>query len=642
MTYYPNSFDDYIGQKAAVRLLKMKAQSARNRSVPMGPTLIYSPYAGVGKTALAELVAAQLGSRLTRQTEPLKPAQVPFLFAELKPGDCLLLDEALDLETPLPTPTGWVKLHDLHEGDLLFGADGSPVRVKRLTPIKTDATCYRVTFADGTSLVTDAGHRWLAEPRSGSRYLAQRVLTTEQMFEADRSHRIPMPAPIELPEADLPLDPYALGQWLGNGNQGQYYLNVRWELIEETLDQIPGSTVLGWTSISNESIIRLNLGVPARDALVDLGIYSRKAMPSAYLRGSIKQRLALVQGLMDSDGHITEEGFCTFSNANKSVVDGMAELLRSLGYKTVVKATTDNRRGVRGPYKQVWKVTFKGVPEMPPFRLRGTDRLTPRVQANAMLIVSIRRVESRPVRCIEVDSEDHLFLAGEGFTVTHNCHKQFQGGKARAEWLLAYLERGVIPTTIGERPAPPVTLIAATTDVGALSEPFLTRFETKLELDSYNDEEAASIANILAAKILVDENGLPAPTPEACMAAARGASNNPREIVHLWETLRDLIMSGESDTGIVNGDYDMTEVLDLVGVTPDGLDSRDRRYLKLLLENRGEAVGEGFLMASLGEDRRGIRVLERRLGDDKQLIRKTKGGRVLTPDGLERSRNLAA
>jgi Holliday junction DNA helicase RuvB len=314
MTYYPCSFEDYIGQKAAVRALKIKVQSARNRGVPMGATLIHSPYAGVGKSALAELVATHLGSRLTRQTEPLKPAQVPFLFAELKPGDVLLLDEV---------------------------------------------------------------------------------------------------------------------------------------------------------------------------------------------------------------------------------------------------------------------------------------------------------------------------------------HKQFQNGKANAEWLLAYLERNVIPTTVGERPAPPVTVIAATTDVGALSEPFLTRFETKLELDPYTDDEAASIAKILAQKILVDENGLPIPTREACAAAARAASNNPREIIHLWETLRDLIMSGESDTGIVNGDYDMTEVLDLVGVTPDGLDSRDCRYLSLLLQNRGDAVGERLLMDSLGEDRRGIRVLERRL-TDKQLVRKTKGGRVLTPDGIERSRKLAA
>lgn len=644
MTYYPSSFDDYIGQKGAVRTLRIKAQSARNRSVPMGPTLIYSPYAGVGKTALAELVAAQLGSRLIRQTEPLKPAQVPFLFAELKAGDVLFLDEALDLETPLPTPAGWTRLSDLREGDLLLGAEGEPVRVKRLTPIREGATCYRVTFADGTSLVTDAGHRWLAQPRvrGGSGYLAQRVLTTQQMFEDDRAHRVPMPASVDLPEADLPLDPYALGQWLGNGNQGQPYINVRWDLIEDTLDAIPGSSVLGWSAISGDSIIRLSLGESGKAALNELGILYKKAMPACYLRGSIRQRLALLQGLMDTDGHITAEGYCTFSNTNESIIDGAVELLRSLGYTAHKSLQTDRRLNYQGePFKACWKVHFKGEPDMPPFRLRGVDLLTVRKHSRHKLIVSIEPVESRPVRCIEVDSEDHLFLAGEGFTVTHNCHKQFQSGKARAEWLLAYLERGVIPTTIGERPAPPVTLIAATTDVGALSEPFLTRFETKLELDPYNDEEAASIALVLAQKILVDENGLPAPTVDACAAAARGASNNPREIIHLWETLRDLIMSGESDTGIVNGDYDMTEVLDLVGVTPDGLDSRDRRYLTLLLENRGDAVGEALLMNALGEDRRGIRVLERRLGD-KQLIRKTKGGRVLTPDGLERSRGLAA
>ena len=147
-------------------------------------------------------------------------------------GDMLVVDEALALDTPVPTPTGWTTVGEVEVGDYVVSPTGWPTKVTGLTPVRVGDT-FRLTTDRGEEIVTDAGHLWVAAPRThgGTNYLKYREVTTQEMFDRNTVWRIERPEPIVLPEAELPIDPYILGQWLGNGSRSQQHVAVRPEHV---------------------------------------------------------------------------------------------------------------------------------------------------------------------------------------------------------------------------------------------------------------------------------------------------------------------------------------------------------------------------------------------------------------------------
>ncbi|MFN7305326.1 MAG: phage terminase large subunit family protein, partial [Acetobacteraceae bacterium] len=161
-----------------------------------------------------------------------------------------------------------------------------------------------------------------------------------------------------------------------------------------------------------------------------LDLLENKHIPPAYLRASRSQRLDLVRGMMDSDGTITPDGKrCEFSNADPKLVNGMVELLRSLGYKPNVYFSASRRKVINGDdlvCQDYWRVSWTAYVEEPMFRL---SRKVARMRSIAhgrpgrsrrRRIISIEPTDSVPVRCIEVDSPNHLYLCGKGWVPTHN------------------------------------------------------------------------------------------------------------------------------------------------------------------------------------------------------------------------------
>lgn len=222
-------------------------------------------------------------------------------------------------------------------------------------------------------------------------------------------------------------------------------------------------------------------------------------------------------------------------------------------------------------------------------------------------------------------------------------HKQFENGKKGAEWLLTYLIDGLVPGPTGRnQPAPKVTVIGATTDVGVMGEPFLRRFPNQVPLEPYSDDEAQQIVATLSMRILDDEVGLPTPTPEVCAAIARAASNTPGDAVRILETVRDLVVAGELNEGISDGSYALTGALAMAGYTPDGLSVREQKCLIALHEDfRCEPTGERLLASRLGEEGGGLLRIANKL-TDKGLVLSTKQGRVLTDEGVRRTQELLA
>ena len=335
------------------------------------------------------------------------------LTAGLQAGQMIVIaarpamGKALALDTPIPTPTGWTTMGDIRLGDTILGADGHPTTVTNATDVMTGRPCFKVIFDDGTEIIADAEHQWLTETRASRRArssalagsgggrvwtsVGAQVRTTAEIREtvrcatADRraNHSIANTRPLQLPEADLLVAPYTLGIWLGDD-----------------------STALA----------------PSAESLRTLGVLNNKHIPMRYLRASEAQRRALLAGLLDSDGTVTNAGCIQFTVTNRQLALDTQELALSLGYRTGM--ATKKVKGSSEATSTAYKLTFSSSDSV--FALSRKKQMhrdrdsRPTAKRSSRYIVAVEPVDSVPVRCIEVDNEQHLFLASRAFVPTHN------------------------------------------------------------------------------------------------------------------------------------------------------------------------------------------------------------------------------
>lgn len=424
---------------------------------------------GMGETERADLDAL-LAKELTQKWLPNPGPQTE---AYLSKADLMLYGGAagggkmLALDTPIPTPFGWTTMGDISPGDTIFDNDGNPAKVTVVSPIRTDAKAYHLTFDDGEEITACADHLWVTMTdqeretlfKRDSEWKARRrakrpsratgnksaafmasiaarnakratesetmvpskgeVRTTQEIVDTllfrghRRNHSIRVAGAIDTLPAILPIDPYTLGAWLGDGssaNAGFTGVDPEiWEWIERAEYRMSHSTV----DPQHHHIMGLAKPLRALDLL------KNKHIPPIYLRGSIDQREALLQGLMDTDGHAALDGGCEFDNTNRRLIDGVYELVTSLGMKATI---TEGRAKLNGrDCGAKWRVKF--MTNRPVFHLaRKAARLKDKLRQTTRFryIVDAIEVDPVPMRCIAVDSPSRQYLAGRGFIPTHN------------------------------------------------------------------------------------------------------------------------------------------------------------------------------------------------------------------------------
>lgn len=346
--------------------------------------------------------------------------------------------KALALDTQIPTPSGWTTMGDIRDGDLVLGDDGKPCRVIKAHPVSLDRDCYEVVFDDGSRVTASAEHLWQTEhrrPKPGG----VTIKTTEEIAETLRNangkyqsanHSVRLSAALDLPDANLLVPPYVLGAWLGDGDTDCARLTCAYDdaqIIEEieacgqpVLEQRRHSNSTGRFSLSSGRGVR---GNTLMERLRKIGVLGNKHIPASYLRGSRAQRLALLQGLMDTDGSIAKTGQCEFTVTNKMLADGVLELAITLGLKaTIIEGRASlNGRDISAKYR----VGFFAPWDIPVFKLRRKSERQAQTHKRRRLssdrrIVSCKRVRSVPVRCITVDSANSMFLCGRQMIPTHN------------------------------------------------------------------------------------------------------------------------------------------------------------------------------------------------------------------------------
>lgn len=321
--------------------------------------------------------------------------------------------KGLALNTLIPTPSGFTTMGEIKVGDRLYDGKGNLTQVEAKSEVH-HKKCYELSFSSGDPVVADYDHRWLTIDLDGK----EKIMTTEEIANSSCAVRIPLTPGIHEAPVDLPIDPYLLGVWLGDGKHtsGELCLsdpNIWDEILERGYSLGPVQNDIR----GEDCEVRSVYGLVGK--LKELGVYGNKRIPAIYLRASEQQRKDLLAGLLDTDGSYNklrnEVAVCT---TKEWWVDGLKELVGSLGGKTTVCSYQTTGFGEKWDAKQVRIMTlfnpFK-VKEVP-FRLSKTAA----TKRTFKYVTSCVQVETVPTQCIKVTSPEHTYLFGKDFHVTHN------------------------------------------------------------------------------------------------------------------------------------------------------------------------------------------------------------------------------
>jgi N-acetylmuramoyl-L-alanine amidase len=339
----------------------------------------------------------------------------------------------LALDTAVPTPNGLVPLGEIQVGATVFDEHGAPCRV---TAVYDDIPqrAYRMVFDDGTEVLAGGEHQWVTLTRGQCHHHFRRdrprdrhrgprptsfprewarwgsVKTSDDLAATVRTpgggyrHSIPLAEPLDLPSRELPVDPYVLGAWLGDGGSRD---------------------AVNWRPPGLERDLRM------------LGVLGNEHVPADYLYASEPQRLALLQGLMDSDGHAGPGSAVEFCSTREQLAEAVLWLAASLGQRPRLTKGVAMLDGIdHGPkYRVSWRAT-RQVFTLPRKARKITGTWTR--ESGSRTLVGCDRVPVLPMRCLTVDSPSSMYLITDRCLPTHNT---CPGAIRKRQWASTVLPR---------------------------------------------------------------------------------------------------------------------------------------------------------------------------------------------------------
>lgn len=319
--------------------------------------------------------------------------------------------KALEVNTPIPTHDGWKEIGRLEVGDRIFDENGQVCSVVATSPIWKDRKLYRVEADDGSFVLADGEHEW--NVRLCRKRPVWKKKTTKYLFDrlSDRNPMIPRNGALVLPFVDLPIDPYVLGVWLGDGFSDHATITAHDDessFFRSEFDK------RGYKTTDRST--RFTFGVLGLiTKLKENNLHNNKHVPQQYFRASIEQRKELVRGLIDTDGYVSPvNGMIEFCNTNLQLAESVRELVHSLGYKCSLRTGEAKLNGrLIGPK---YRVNFF-APDLCSLPRKLKHCINPQ-KPNRYLTIEEAGVGDTV--CIQVDSPSHLFLAGKGMMPTHN------------------------------------------------------------------------------------------------------------------------------------------------------------------------------------------------------------------------------
>ena len=370
--------------------------------------------------------------------------------------------KAMPKDTLIPTPDGERLLGEIKVGDFVFDRKGHPTKVLGVYD-RGVRRCFELTFSDGRKTRCCDEHIW---PCYTSKKNLKNLTLQEMMEKGIRisaksggRFRMPINGCVEFSEKELPVHPYILGVFLGDGCCKERYLTLSSNdlpVVEKVAKLLNATAEKLSENNYSWRFMKGGKAITTKEVFGDIASWvmrgsNEKAIPAYYLHGSSDQRIALLQGLFDTDGSVSSKsnGLASFSTTSSELYAGVSYLLRSLG----LSASTSSKAVCRGRVKQngtcstdyVVRTHLKPDQFDVCFSLpRQIEKLKsvfgafkrPSKCTERVALTDVREIEPCDQVCILVDNPEHLFLAND-FLVTHNTHRaiedwfvpSFNGGK---------------------------------------------------------------------------------------------------------------------------------------------------------------------------------------------------------------------
>ncbi len=348
--------------------------------------------------------------------------------------DANSLNKMIDITTPVPMADGtWKVMGDIEDGDVIVGQNGKPTRVIKAHKIHYPERAYNITFSNGDVIKAGGEHLWTIF----GYHRVRQTVNTDKIYElfnksnqsifVDRVYH-----PDNQGDIELPLDPYFLGLYLGDGclhtsritteDEEIHDYCKEWaekqggELVEASNQHAGKATTYEFKNTGLRTVLK-ELKI-ARDSRYDDMKDNQKHIPEIYFKASYEQRLALLRGLMDTDGCHHSGALCIFTQREGQLVEDVIRLIQSLGWNVTKHITHPGK--LAKPGATYYNIHMSALDN--PFRInkkaskfKPTKRMVDRVK--------IQNIEECPVvlmRCLTVDAPDGQFCVGKHYTVTHN------------------------------------------------------------------------------------------------------------------------------------------------------------------------------------------------------------------------------
>ncbi len=347
--------------------------------------------------------------------------------------------KAQPLHSKVLTPKGWTTIGKIKIGQTICDPEGYTSKVKNIHCFQDDI--YKFTFDDGSSCEASGNHLWKIKNRRWKEYkvLSWNEIKHQKIKESDRyKWQIPITFPVSMNNKKVKIHPYVMGALLGDGSfRGP---TIRFTSFDqEIIDKV--KLLLNDSVELKEQIRKGHFCIRKKEfgsnktyvkyEIIRYGLNNLKSkdkfIPKDYLETDIQSRVNLLQGLMDTDGYVSEKGSLEFATVSTRLKDDFIYLVNSLGGKcsSVKRFTKYKKNGTSFKSLRIILSFYNNsiAFSLPRKLKRCKVRVKPSIKRK---LVNVEYIGKMECRCLELDSENQLYITDD-FIVTHNCGKSTFG-----------------------------------------------------------------------------------------------------------------------------------------------------------------------------------------------------------------------
>lgn len=350
------------------------------------------------------------------------------------------MGKASHLDAKILTISGWSLMRDIKIGDMVAGAHGEFNKVLGVYP-QGMKEIYEVVLNDGGKTKCCSEHLWLTKTRknrkskaNGSVKSLKDIMKSIKVNKDNRlNHSIPYVQPINFIKLELPINPYIMGIYLGDGTSNKHVRihNPEVDILDKVGKLLPDTDCFGENMRIGRSIkrkIRCKQPSSVKQYLAKMGLLSKtldkKFIPKDYLLSDIHDRVLLLQGLCDSDGYVCDGGggLIEYSTESFQLTEDIKFLVGTLGgrctFRKIKTYYTKNRKIIYTGIAYRGMISFTND-IVPVSSKKHLLKWKPPTRCLERFIKEVNRVGMAECQCILVDSPEHLYVTDD-FIITHN------------------------------------------------------------------------------------------------------------------------------------------------------------------------------------------------------------------------------